>query len=188
MNSHEPAFTGPQLTPLWSPEKIAERVRGLAAEIDRDYAPEPPVLVGALKGGFVFLADLVRQMQLPVEIEFIRLSSYGSETTSSGRVRVQWGPKREAIEGRPVIVVDDILDTGLTTRAALQHLKRKRPSSLRLCTLLDRPERRRVEVKADYTGFTFSGQFVVGYGLDLDQRYRHLPGIFGVDGDAGRPA
>ena len=176
----------PGLTLLWSADEIAARVRELAREIDRDYADETPVLVGVLKGGFVFLADLARQLRVPVEIEFIRLSSYTSGTTTSGRARVIAGPPRAAIEGRPVLVVDDILDTGLTTRAALRHLQRKHPASLRLCTLLDRPERRRVPVRADYAGFTLSGHFVVGYGLDVDQKLRQLPGIYGIDEPAGQ--
>jgi hypoxanthine phosphoribosyltransferase len=173
----------PRLTLLWTPEQIADRVAAIAGEIDQDYATNPPVLVGALKGAFIFLADLVRQMKTPAEIEFMRLSSYDASTESSGHVRVAWGPSPDAIQGRPVIVVEDILDTGLTTNAALSHLRRKRPSSLHVCTLLDRPERRKTEVTADYVGFTFAGHFVVGYGLDLDQQYRGLPGIYGLDGD-----
>jgi len=173
----------PRLVPLWTPEQIADRVAAIAAEIDRDYASNPPVLVGALKGAFIFLADLVRQMKTPAEIEFMRLSSYDTGTESSGHVRVAWGPNLDAIEGRPIIVVEDIVDTGLTTSAALKHLRRKRPSSIRVCTLLDRPERRRTEVTADYVGFTFTGHFVVGYGLDLDQQYRGLPGIYGLEKD-----
>ena len=173
----------PRLVPLWTPDQIAERVAAIAGEIDQDYASDPPVLVGALKGAFIFLADLVRQIQTPAEIEFVRLSSYDAGTESSGRVRVAWGPSLDAIKGRPVIVVEDIVDTGLTTSAALKHLRRKRPSSIRVCTLLDRPERRRTEVTADYVGFTFTGHFVVGYGLDLDQRYRGLPAIYGLEQD-----
>ena len=173
----------PLLTPLWTPEQIADRVAAIAGKIDHDYASNPPVLVGALKGSFIFLADLVRQMKSPAEIEFMRLSSYNAGTESSGHVRVAWGPGVEAIKDRPVIVVEDIVDTGLTTSAALGHLRRKRPASLRVCTLLDRPERRRTELTADYVGFTFSGRFVVGYGLDLDQRYRGLPGIYGLEQD-----
>jgi hypoxanthine phosphoribosyltransferase len=174
----------PGLTPLWTPEQIAERVAALADEIDRDFASNPPVLVGALKGAFIFLADLSRQIHLPVEIEFMRLSSYDSGTESSGEVKVAWGPDQAAIQGRPVIVVEDIVDTGLTTNTALEYLRQMRPSSLSVCTLLDRPERRTVDVKADYAGFTFSDHFVVGYGLDLDQKYRGLPGIWGLEPDA----
>lgn len=184
MQTNQQSTTSPDdplLTPLWTPEQIADRVAAVAGEIDQDYASNPPVLVGALKGAFIFLADLVRQMKTPAEIEFMRLSSYDAGTESSGNVRVAWGPNLEAIQGRPVIVVEDILDTGLTTSAALKHLRRKRPASIRVCTLLDRPERRRVDIKADYVGFTFSGHFVVGYGLDLDQRYRGLPGIYGLE-------
>lgn len=173
----------PELTPLWTPEDIAERVSELAREIDRDYADSPPVLVGALKGAFIFLADLVREIQTPVEIEFMRLSSYDSGTESSGQVQVGWGPSRDAIEGRSVLVVEDIIDTGLTTTAAVEHLSQNEPSSIKVCTLLDRPERRQVELKADYAGFTFSDHFVVGYGLDLDQQYRQLPGIYGLVSD-----
>ena len=173
----------PILTPLWTPGQIADCVVAIAGEIDHDYASNPPLLIGVLKGSFIFLADLVRQMKLPVEIEFMRLSSYDSGTESSGHVRVAWGPPADAIKDRPVIVVEDIVDTGLTTSAALSHLRRKGPSSLRVCTLLDRPERRGTEVTADYVGFTFSGHFVVGYGLDLDQRYRGLPGIYGLEQD-----
>ena len=180
-NSHPVSLPArPVLTPLWTPEQIAKRVADLAAEIDQDYVSNPPVLVGALKGAFIFLADLVRAIQTPVEIEFMRLSSYDAGTASSGRVRISSSPEREAIEGRPVILIEDILDTGLTTSAALRHLRRKRPSSLTVCTLLDRPERRVVDVKADYAGFTFSGHFVVGYGLDYDQQYRELPGIYAL--------
>ena len=175
----------PEMALLWSAEEIAARVRELAAELDRDYADDTPVLVGALKGGFLFLADLIRQMHIPLEVEFIRLSSYEGGTTTSGRVRVLSAPPRSAIEGRPVVLVDDIVDTGLTTSKAMQHLRRKRPASLRLCTLLDRPERRRAAVRPDYVGFTFSGHFVVGYGLDLDQKYRQLPGIYGLVTGAG---
>ncbi len=171
----------PRLTLLWTPEQIADRVAAIAGEIDRDYASNPPVLIGALKGAFIFLADLVRQMETLAEIEFIRLSSYDGGTESSGHVPVAWGPSSEAIQDRPVIVVEDIVDTGLTTSAVLKHLQRKRPASLSVCTLLDRPERRRTEVTADYVGFTFSGHFVVGYGLDLDQRYRGLSGIYGLE-------
>ena len=179
----ETSSTDSRFTPLWTPQQIADRVAAIAVKIDHDYASNPPVLVGALKGSFIFLADLVRQMKLPVEIEFMRLSSYNAGTESSGHVRVAWGPSVEAIKDRPVIVVEDIVDTGLTTSTALGHLRRKRPASLRVCTLLDRPERRRTKLTADYVGFTFSGHFVVGYGLDLDQRYRGFPGIYGLEHD-----
>jgi hypoxanthine phosphoribosyltransferase len=174
----------PDLTLLWTPEQIAERVAVLAAEIDRDFSSNPPVLVGALKGAFIFLADLVRQIHIPVEIEFMRLSSYDSGTESSGKVHVAWGPDKTAIEGRSVIVVEDIVDTGLTTSKALEHLRQMHPSSLSVCTLLDRPERRTVDINADYAGFTFSDHFVVGYGLDLDQKYRGLPEIWGLEPEA----
>ncbi|MBT3941336.1 MAG: hypoxanthine phosphoribosyltransferase [Chloroflexi bacterium] len=184
MPSNNQPGSPPVLVPLWTREEIAKSVATLARNIDRDYVDCTPVLVGALKGAFIFMADLVRELQTPVEIEFMRLSSYGTGTESSGDVQIEFGPSREAIEGRSVIVVEDIIDTGLTTTAALEHLNQYDPSSLRICTLLDRPERRLVELEADYAGFTFTDHFVVGYGLDLDQKYRQLPGIYGLETDA----
>ena len=174
-NDHEPA-----LTPLWTSQEIAVRVTLIAEEIDRDYLNTTPVLVGALKGAFIFLADLMRKIQTPVEVEFMRVSSYESGTESSGEVQVDWGPTGDAIGGRHIIVVEDIIDTGITTTAVVEYLKQFAPSSIRICTLLDRPERRIVEIEPDYTGFNFSDYFVVGYGLDLDQKYRQLPGIYGL--------
>ena len=168
-----------KLTPYLDPEVIDKAVCRLAGELDRDYAGRPPVLVGVLKGGFIFLADLVRRMQISVlSVEFLRLSSYGGNTTSSGKSRVVVGLPGAAIRNRHLVVVEDIVDTGLTTNAALNYLRKKKPASIRLCVLLDKPERRRVPTVIDYAGFTVPDQFLVGYGLDLDQRYRQLPGIY----------
>lgn len=164
---------------LFSKEELAAAVKRLAQELDRDYRHRCPVVVGILKGAFVFLTDLVRQMDTPLRsIEFLRLSSYGPDTVSSGRARVVMGLPAQAVEGRDVIVVEDIVDTGITTAAALRYLRRRQPASLKVCALLDKPSRRRVAVAIDYLGFTVPDRFLVGYGIDLDQRYRQLPEIY----------
>ena len=175
-----------KLTPYLDPEAIDNAVRRLAGELDRDYSGRPPVLVGVLKGGFIFLADLVRRMQVSVlSVEFLRLSSYGGNTTTSGKPRIVVGLPDDAIRNRHLVVVEDIVDTGLTTNAALNYLRKKKPASIRLCVLLDKPERRRVPTVIDYAGFTVPDQFLVGYGLDLDQRYRQLPGIYILNQEPG---
>ena len=167
------------------PEAIDNAVRRLARELDRDYADRPPVLVGVLKGGFIFLADLVRLMQVSVlSVEFLRLSSYGGNTVSSGAPRIVVGLPEDAVLNRHLVLVEDIVDTGLTT-AALEYLREKKPASIRLCVLLDKPERRRVPAVIDYLGFTVPDRFLVGYGLDLDQRYRQLPGIYMLNQEPG---
>jgi hypoxanthine phosphoribosyltransferase len=177
----EPAETL-RLAPLISQQDIADAVRRLAGELDRDYAGGSPVAVGILRGCFIFLADLVRQMQTPLHsIEFLRLSSYGAGTVSAGRARVVMGLPREAVSSRDVILVEDIVDTGITTAAALRYLARRGPASLRLCSLLDKPSRRQVPVAIDYLGFTVPDRFLVGYGTDLDQRYRQLPAIYTLE-------
>lgn len=167
---------------LISQEEIATVVRRVAQELDRDYKNRSPVLVGMLKGAFVYLADLVRHMQTPIRnIEFIRLSSYGASTVSSGRAVVVTGLPKGTVTGQDVILIEDIVDTGITTRAALRYLRRDKPASLRLCALLDKPSRRRVPVTIDYLGQTVPDRFVVGYGIDLDQHYRQLPAIYTLE-------
>lgn len=154
--------------------------------MDRDYAAHPPVFVGVLKGGFIFLADLVRRMQVSVlSVEFLRLSSYGGNRTSSGSPKIVVGLPDDAVENRHLVVVEDIVDTGLTTAATLRYLREKKPASIKLCVLLDKPERRRVPTLIDYVGFTVPNRFLVGYGLDLDQRYRQLPGIYMLNQEPG---
>ena len=154
--------------------------------MDRDYAAQPPVFVGVLKGGFIFLADLVRRMQVSVlSVEFLRLSSYGGNKTSSGSPKIVVGLPDDAVENRHLVVVEDIVDTGLTTAATLKYLLEKKPASIKLCVLLDKPERRRVSTLIDYVGFTVPDRFLVGYGLDLDQRYRQLPGIYILNQEPG---
>ncbi len=165
-----------------SGQDIAGLVARLAGEIDRDYRGRSLALVGVLRGGFVFLADLARQLETPVgRVDFVRVESYGDGMVGSGRPRIVQGVPRDSIVGRDVVVVEDIVDTGATTAAVLRYLRRSRPASLKLCSLLDKPSRRQVRVEADYVGMAIPDRFVVGYGLDLDQRYRDLPGIWVVE-------
>jgi hypoxanthine phosphoribosyltransferase len=168
-----------KLTPYMSQEDIAAAVARLAAQLDLDYNRHPPVLVGILKGGFIFLADLIRQMKTPLQgVEFLQVASYGPGTVSSGRPRVIKGLPAKVIIGRHVIVVEDIVDTGVTTAFISCYLERRRPASLEVCALLDKPVRRQAQVCVKYVGFTVPENFLVGYGLDLDQRYRELPEIY----------
>ena len=161
---------------LISRQEIAAVVDRLAAEISRDYQGKYPILIGALKGSFIFLADLVRNLDFPLAVDFVGLSSYGRGMESSGRVRVAQA-LRSPIKGRHVLAVEDIVDTGYTTSFLIQYLWRKQPASVRLCTLTDKPDRRQVPVDIDYLGFTVPNKFLVGYGLDWDEKYRQLPDI-----------
>ncbi len=170
-----------KLKVLLGRQQIEAKIGELAAAIERDYRDKNPLLVGVLKGSFIFLADLVRALSLPLEIEFVRLSSYIGRDTS-GRVEVVQDV-RTSIEGRHVLVVEDIVDTGLSLNFLLEHLRRKNPASLKLCALLDKPSRRRVSLSIDYLGFTIPDRFVVGYGLDYDEKFRHLPDICYLEGN-----
>ena len=171
---------------LISRAQIAEAVKRLARQVEGDYPVEMPLLVAVLKGSFMFLADLVREMQRPVEIDFLRLSSYGSGTNTAGRVRLRMGVTA-TVKGRDVLVVEDIVDTGLTTSYAARYLRRKGASSVRVCTMLDKPSRRQVDMAPDYVGCTVTDRFVVGYGLDFDERYRHLADIYVLAGGSDEP-
>ena len=162
---------------LFPRAEIETAVGRLASEITRDYHDKNPLLLGILKGVFVFMADLVRLLDFPLEVEFIRLSSYGSGRQTSGKVKVVQG-LRSPIEGRDVLVVEDIVDTGLTIAFLLDYLRKKKPASLRLCSLTDKPSRRQVLVAIDYMGFTVPDRFLVGYGLDFDEKFRNLPDIY----------
>ena len=166
----------PQLKILLSRDEIAKAVDRLASEIKRDYQGKQPLLIGVLKGAFVFMADLMRQLDLPLELEFVRLSSYGAAKESSGRVRVVQELKTP-IKGRDVLVIEDIVDTGITISFLLNYLRKKKPASLKLCVLTDKPSRRRVPVSIDYLGFTVPDKFVVGYGIDFAEKFRYLPEI-----------
>ena len=170
----------PQLKILISHDQIAKAINRLACEIERDYQGKHPLLIGVLKGSFVFMADLIRQLDLPLELDFVRLSSYGCARESSGKVRVVQGVKTP-IKGRDVLVVEDIVDTGITISFLLDYLKRKNPASLKLCALADKPSRRRLPVPINYLGFTVPNRFIVGYGLDCDERFRNLPDIYVIE-------
>lgn len=159
-----------------SQAEIATAVKRLAAAITKDYRDKNPLLIGVLKGSFVFLADLMRQLDFPLEVDFIRLSSYGSGTQTSGKVKVVQELKLD-IKNRHIVVVEDIIDTGVTIAFLLDYLKKKNPASLKLCALTDKPARHRVTVKIDYKGITVPDKFLVGYGLDCDEKYRNLPDI-----------
>ena len=161
---------------LLSGERIQARVAELGAQLATDYAGRDPVLVSVLKGSIVFLADLVRQMEIPLSIDLMEVSSYGASTESSGQVRILKDLSM-AIDGRDVIVVEDIIDTGLTLNYLLRYLHDKGPASIRICCLLDKPARRLADISIDYRGFTIPDRFVIGYGLDYDERYRNLPYI-----------
>lgn len=157
-------------------EEIAKKIDELAVEIRRDYKDKNPLLIGVLKGSFVFLSDLVRAMNIPVEVDFIRVSSYGACKETSGKIKLVQGLKIP-IKGRHVLVIEDIVDGGLTVSFLLDYVKRRKPASLKLCTLFDKPSRRKVEVPIDYRGFTIPDAFVVGYGLDYSEQYRYLPDL-----------
>jgi len=155
---------------------LAAKVRELGARIAEDYRGKDLVLVSILKGALPFLADLMRQVQIPLAIDFLECSSYGNATETSGVVRIL-KDLAKPIEARDVLVVEDILDTGHTLKFVLEHLRSQRPRSVRLCTLLDKPARREVPISVDYRGFEIPDKFVVGYGLDFAEKYRNLPFI-----------
>ena len=161
---------------LYSEHDLQERVKAVAGEIDRDYAGKEPMLISVLRGSFMFMADLMRSIDLPCTVDFMAVSSYGAGTTSSGQVKIT-KDLSENIEGRDIIVVEDILDSGNTLSYLLKLLQARHPASIRLCTLLDKPSRRTKPVEADYVGFTVEDLFVVGYGLDFAEKYRNLPYI-----------
>jgi hypoxanthine phosphoribosyltransferase len=170
----------PQPRALIPQDKIRQAVAKLAAEIRQDYQGKQPLLIGILKGSFVFMADLVRELGLPVEVDFVKLSSYGSGTKTSGKVKVVQGLKTP-IKGRDVLVVEDIVDTGLTVSFLMDYLRNKKPASLRLCALTDKPSRHEVPVTIDYLGFTVPDKFIVGYGIDWNEKFRHLRDICCID-------
>lgn len=161
---------------LFSEEELKRRVGELGAQITADYAGKEPMLISVLRGSYIFMADLTRSIDLPCTVDFMSVSSYGSGTKSSGQVQIT-KDLSDDIEGRDVIVVEDILDSGNTLYYLLQILQARKPASVRLCTLLDKPERRIKDVAVSYSGFTIPDAFVVGYGLDYAEKYRNLPYI-----------
>lgn len=166
------------LSLLLSREEISQGVNRLAKEIRNDYQGKYPLLVGVLKGSFVFLADLVREIDIPLTVDFIQAQSYEA-TSSTGKVQVSLG-ERMPVKGRHVLLVEDIVDTGLTVSRILGQLREEAPASLRLCSLLDKPYRRLVSIQIDYLGFTVPDLFVVGYGVDLDQQHRYFGDIYSL--------
>src|SRR3954466_11623916 len=159
---------------LVQPDELARRVRQLGRQISEDYAGKELLLVGVLKGAVFFLSDLMRHIEVPCEVGFMAVASYGSETDSSGVVRIL-KDLDIALEGRHVLIVEDIIDSGLTLQYLLRSLGARNPASIEVCALLTKPERRKVELKPRYVGFEIPNRFVVGYGLDHGERYRNLP-------------
>lgn len=165
--------------PFITQESLKQRIAALASEINRDFQGQDVVFVGVLNGSFIFLSDLVREMKLTSQIEFVSLSSYEG-TESTGQVRFHLDVKQN-LEGKNVILVEDIVDTGLTIQFLLEHFRLKKPKSLKLCSLLRKKARLKVEVPIDYLGFDIEDKFVIGYGLDFNGNYRELPyiGVYG---------
>jgi hypoxanthine phosphoribosyltransferase len=161
---------------LLSHDRIQARIAEMGREISRDYAGREPHLVGVLKGAFPFLTDLSRSIELPMTLDFIAVSSYGAATKTSGEVRLV-KDLDQGLDGRDLLVVEDIVDTGLTLNYLLNLLRARGPRSLKVATLLSKPSRRLVEIPVDYVGFTIDDHFVVGYGLDFNEKYRNLRDI-----------
>lgn len=165
---------------LLTQDQIRSRVAELGRRISEDYRDDPPILVNVLKGGVVFLADLIREIKIPIEIDFMEVASYRNGTSSSGVVRILEDLSLSIMD-RSVLVVEDIVDTGLTLQYIIENLRTRRPRTIKICTLLDRPERREVDLDLDYVGFVVPNKFVIGYGLDLAQKYRNLRHISVID-------
>jgi len=161
---------------LFTEEEVKLKIKELARKITCDYAGQDILVVGILKGAFIFMADLVREIELPLQLDFMDVSSYGHSTVSSGEVRIM-KDLEESIEGKNVLIVEDIIDTGLTLNYISEILKKRGPKSLRICCLLDKPSRRRSSIQPDYTGYAIEDLFVVGWGLDYAERYRNYPAI-----------
>jgi len=159
---------------LFSEETIQKRIEELGAELTKEYTGKKLLIVGVLKGCFMFLADLARHIDVECEIRFLTASSYGFSSVSSGKVNID-GDIDFSVKGKDVVILEDILDSGITLTALRAFIAKHKPASLKICTLLDKPERRQLPITADYTGFVCPNEFVVGYGLDYAERYRNLP-------------
>ena len=166
---------------LVSEEEIVKRIKDLGATISEDYAGKSVHLICVLKGGAPFMCELAKRITVPVSMDFMSVSSYGNNTSSSGIVKIA-KDLDEPLEGKDVLIVEDIIDSGRTLYYLMQLLEKRKPASMKICTLLDKPERRERDVKVDYTGFNIPDEFVVGYGLDYAQKYRNLPYIGVVEG------
>ena len=162
---------------LISSEQIAAKVADLGGRISCDYKDKNLIVIGILKGAIVFLADLIRQIEIPLYLDFMAISSYGSSTESSGVVRILKDLDK-SIEHRDVLIVEDIVDSGLTIKYLMENLEARSPNSVKICTLLDKPARRKTQVLIHYNGFVIPDEFAVGYGLDYNDKYRNLPGIY----------
>ncbi|NLI34059.1 MAG: hypoxanthine phosphoribosyltransferase [Deltaproteobacteria bacterium] len=169
-------MTDYQLVPVIASEAIQKTVRDLAERINRDYNGKSLVLVGILKGAFIFLSDLARCLTIPVQIDFVRLASYGQSTETSGEVIITKDVELP-VRGRHILVVEDIVDTGVTLAWYLEHLRKYDPASVKVCALIDKKERRQVEISLDYIGISMEEGFLVGYGLDYSENHRNLPAI-----------
>jgi len=169
--------TRDELVEIISRAEIEKRVRELARVINQEYRGQELILIGILKGAFMFMADLVRELTMPVKIDFVRLASYGSSMDSSGRITFSKDIELD-IDGRHVLIVEDIVDTGYTLKYLKDVLSLKGPGSVKICCLIDKKERRKVDVAVDYVGFEVPRGFLVGYGLDYNEQYRNLPGVF----------
>ena len=179
----EPARPTPAV--LLTREQIAKRVRELAKQISAECAGRELLVIGILKGSWIFLADLVRLITIPVTVDFTMASSYGVGTSSSGEVKIVLDLKTP-FEGRDVLVVDDILDSGLTLKHIIDDLELRKPRSLKVVVLMDKPDRRRADIKADYVGFKIPNKFVVGYGVDFAERFRNLPYVGYIEEPAAK--
>lgn len=161
---------------LFSEHRIQDRIRELAQQITNDYQDRNPVIISILKGGFIFMADLIRSITIPVELDFLAISSYGSGASSSGVVKIKKDIDID-ISGRDVIIVEDIVDSGLSLQYIRDYISKHKPSSIKVCVLLDKPEAHKMAVSFEYVGFNIGTEFVVGYGLDYNEKYRNLPYI-----------
>ena len=161
---------------LFTQEQLRERIAHLGSQISRDYAGKQVLCVGVLKGCFIFMADLIRSVDADCRMDFMAVSSYGSATVSSGAVKIT-KDLSVSVEGKHVLIIEDILDSGVTLSYLRGFLEQRRPASIRICTLFDKPARRKADIQADYVGFICPDAFIVGYGLDYDERYRNLPYI-----------
>lgn len=166
--------------PVVTQEQMRARIREMGKQISADYAGKDLVLVGVLKGAYAFYADLARAIRIPIRVDFIIVTSYGSKAKTSGKVKLMT-ELTEEIKGKDVLLVEDIVDSGLTVQYLVKTLSKKKPRSIKVCTLLSKPERREVEIQIDYEGFKIPNQYVVGYGLDYQQKYRNLPYLAVLD-------
>jgi len=166
--------------PIVTQEEMRARIKELGKQIATDYAGKDLVLVGVLKGAYAFYADLARAIRIPMRVDFLIVASYGSQSKTSGKVKVIT-ELTEEIKGKDVLLVEDIVDSGLTVEYLIKTLSKKRPKSIKVCTLLSKPERRKIDVPLDYVGFKIPNKYVVGYGLDYQQKYRNLPYLAELD-------